>query len=132
MDLPCVCISLRKATRRLTGRYDQALAPVGINVAQFSLLRNIGQHGPISLTALGEVCELDRSTLGRNVKVLMRLGLVDAIEGADKRESSVALSEQGIRSLDQAIPLWSGVQDTVYGKLGAEGATQLQALLGAL
>ena len=58
----CICIAVRKASRRLTARYDEALAPVGINLAQFSLLRNIRRHGPVSLTRLGELTELDRSS----------------------------------------------------------------------
>ena len=66
----CYCAALRKATRRLTAAYDAALAPVGVNLAQFSLLRTVSRHGPLSLTDLARRMELDRSTVGRNVKVV--------------------------------------------------------------
>ena len=93
----CICIAVRKASRRLTARYDDALAPLGINLAQFSLLRNINRHGPVSLTRLGEITELDRSTLGRNVRVLERMNLCAPAVAPDKREASVTLSEDGMR-----------------------------------
>ena len=130
-DLPCFCTSLRKASRRLTAIYDTALEPFGINVAQFALLRNINRHGPVSLTALGDILELDRSTLGRNVRVLERRGLVQLAEGTDKRQASVMLSAAGRRTLETAVPAWRAAQTTINARLG-DGATQLEALLGAL
>ncbi|WP_159715866.1 MarR family winged helix-turn-helix transcriptional regulator, partial [Geminicoccus flavidas] len=83
---PCYCIALRAASRRLTTLYDAALQPVGINVAQFSLLRNVKRAQPVSLTELGRRMELDRSTVGRNVRLLQRMGLVRMASGSDQRE----------------------------------------------
>eukprot|EP01035_Chromulina_nebulosa_P031017 gene31017-41299_t len=104
MDYPCICISLRKASRKMTALYDEALAPAGVNLAQFSLLRNVRRHGPVSLTRLGEITELDRSTLGRNVKVLERMGLVAASDDADHRKAAVALTEAGRATLERDFP----------------------------
>lgn len=129
---PCICIAVRKASRRLTSRYDEALAPVGINLAQFSLLRNIRRHGPVSLTRLGEFTELDRSTLGRNVRVLERMGLCAPAAAADKREAAIVLTAEGQRLLAAAEPLWATTQTDIRTRIGADGAAQLQALLGAL
>jgi DNA-binding MarR family transcriptional regulator len=129
---PCICIAVRKASRRLTARYDEALAPVGINLAQFSLLRSINRHGPVSLTRLGELTELDRSTLGRNVRVLERMNLCAPAVADDKREAAVALSDDGRRVLAAATPLWSAIQSELRTRIGSDGAAQLEALLGAL
>ena len=132
MTDPCICIAVRKASRRLTARYDAALAPAGINLAQFSLLRNIRRHGPVSLTRLGELTELDRSTLGRNVRVLERMGLCAPADASDKREAAITLSADGARILAEAEPLWAGTQTDIRSRIGADGAAQLEALLGAL
>ena len=132
MDYPCICISLRKASRKMTALYDEALAPAGVNLAQFSLLRNVRRHGPVSLTRLGEITELDRSTLGRNVKVLERMGLVAASDDADHRKAAVGLTEGGRATLEQATPLWSGAQTRIGNRLGEAGRAQLDALLNAL
>ena len=131
-DALCVCIAVRKASRRLTSAYDEALEPSGINLAQFSLLRNIRRDQPASLTRLGEAMELDRSTLGRNVRVLEREGLVKASAGRDQREAAVELTDAGTATLDLATPLWHDVQTRIYGKLGQARAAQLAELLAAL
>ena len=131
-DLPCVCVAVRKASRRITTLYDAAVAPAGITLAQFSLLKNIRRHGPVSLTRLSDIVELDRSTLGRNVRVLERLGLVQLETGADKREASVQLSDDGEAALDRAMPLWRAAQTRINDKLGPGRAAELTALLSAL
>jgi len=116
----------------MTAVYDDALATAGINLAQFSLLRNIDRHAPVSLTRLGDIVELDRSTLGRNVRVLERMGLVSIEAGSDQREAAVALTTAGKATLDRSLKLWSDAQNGIHRKIGAQGVAQLEALLGAL
>ena len=128
----CICIAVRKASRRRTARYDEALAPAGSNLAQFSLLRNIRRHGPVSLTRLSELTELDRSTLGRNVRVIERMDLCAPADASDKREAAIALTPEGLRILAAAEPLWATTQTDIRTRIGADGAQQLEALLGAL
>lgn len=128
----CICIAMRQASRKMTSLYDTALAPAGVNIAQFSLLRKLRRHGELSLTALAELLELDRSTLGRNVRVIEKLGLVRLQGGTDQRESVVALTEAGSRALAIGDPLWDRAQADIEGRIGAGGVAQLEALLGAL
>lgn len=128
----CLCIELRKASRKVTAFYDEALASTGVNIAQFSLLRKIRRHGPMSLTALAEMVDLDRSTLGRNVRVLEKMGLVTLGAGKDQREANVELTSSGRMTLTAGDPLWDRAQDDIADKIGADGVAQLQALLGAL
>lgn len=129
---PCYCVSLRKATRRLSARYDAALAPLGITVAQFSLLRAIRRKPRLSLTELAERTELDRSTIGRNVRVLERDGLVTLSPGRDAREQSLALTAHGETLLAAADPLWAGAQRDLANALGAPNATLLTQLLAQI
>jgi DNA-binding MarR family transcriptional regulator len=128
----CHCITLRRASRRMTALYDEMLAPAGVNLAQYSLMRNIATRGPVSLTELAARVELDRSTVGRNVKVLEKMGLVAAAPGADQREQALSLTERGASTLKQATPLWQAAQDRVEALLGPDGTERLEALLQAL
>lgn len=128
----CYCHTLRRATRRMTALYDEALAPVGINLAQFSLLRKISRLQPVSFSDLGRESELDRSTIGRNVKVIERLELVQMVPLADQREAGVKLSDVGAATLARAMPLWEQVQVDIQAKLGVQNATQLEILLNAI
>lgn len=128
----CHCVVLRKASRKVTSYYDDALAPLGINVAQFSLLRHIDRMAPVSLTDLGARVELDRSTVGRNAKVLERMGLVLIRPGKDQREATLAISETGQGLLREGAPLWDAVQADIETRLGPGGIEQLRGLLAAL
>ena len=122
----CHCILLRKASRKVSSYYDEALAPLGVNIGQFSLLRNINRTAPVSLT------ELDRSTVGRNAKVLARMGLVAIGHGEDQREAMLTVTKEGHAILKAGAPLWDGVQDEIEARLGPEKTAQLQELLAAL
>ncbi|MDB5507027.1 MAG: MarR family transcriptional regulator [Devosia sp.] len=128
MDELCYCIAVRKAARRITGRYDEALAPLGINLAQFSLLRSIERRGKISLTELARGLELDRSTVGRNVKVLQRARLVTAETGTDQREATVGLTGHGREIFERALPIWQATQTMVDTALGPQKHELLDAL----
>ncbi|MCO5150588.1 MULTISPECIES: MarR family winged helix-turn-helix transcriptional regulator [unclassified Shinella] len=128
----CHCIVLRKASRRVSSYYDEALAPLGVNIAQFSLLRNIHRMAPVSLTDLGTRVELDRSTVGRNAKVLERMGLIAIQPGKDQREAVLTIAEPGHAVLREGAPLWDGVQDAIEARLGPDGTERLRELLAAL
>jgi DNA-binding MarR family transcriptional regulator len=128
----CYCILLRKASRRLSARYDEALEPFGINIGQFSQMRNIRRNEPLSLTELATIMELDRSTVGRNTKVLERMGLVETVTGEDQREALLQLSKEGRALLKAAEPVWEDVQVKIDERLGEDMTGQLQQLLDVL
>lgn len=128
MSQQCYCILLRTAARKVTSVYDAALAPAGINVAQYSLLRRIERAAPVSQTELARMAELDRSTVGRNVRLLERAGLVRVAPGEDQREATASLSERGRSVVAEAEPLWDRAQQQVEASLGPANA-QLRTLL---
>ena len=128
----CLCTKLRRASRGVTRLYDDALAPVGLNAAQFSLLRNLRRLGQPSITTLAEAMGLDRSTLGRNLRVVQGMGLVALGEGSDQRSRQVALSEAGLRVLEQGAPLWEQAQQALAKRLGADKRAELMLLLDDL
>jgi DNA-binding MarR family transcriptional regulator len=128
----CHCILLRRAARKVSSYYDDVLAPLGVNIGQFSLLRNIDRAAPVSLTDLAARVELDRSTVGRNTKVLERMGLVKVGHGEDQREAMLEVTATGHEVLKEGAPLWDSVQDNIETRLGPEKTKQLQELLAAL
>ena len=132
MSNACYCIVLRKASRRISAVYDEALAPHGINITQFSAIRNIKRYEPISLTDLADKLDLDRSTVGRNMKVLERIGLVATATGEDHREAALSLTEEGKALLARAEPIWHDVQVQIEERLGPEHSRQLSELLEAI
>ncbi|MBY0561857.1 MarR family transcriptional regulator [Hyphomicrobium sp.] len=132
MATKCYCIALRKAERRVTSVYDEALKPAGVNIAQFSLLRTIEREAPVSLSKIGRLAELDRSTVGRNVKVLERMALVKTLHGEDQREAAVVLTARGRSVLVDGAKLWDEAQTKIERTLGTVAARHLRTLLQTL
>jgi DNA-binding MarR family transcriptional regulator len=125
----CVCVRARRATRSLTALYDQALKPVRLRITQFSALRTIERLQPVSVSRLAEEMALDRSTLGRNLQLLRRRGLVGFADGEDLRTWSISITPKARDLLDDAAPLWEGAQAKLQRVLGAQG---VKALFGML
>ncbi|ATH82787.1 MarR family winged helix-turn-helix transcriptional regulator [Pseudomonas sp. KHPS1] len=128
----CLCTQLRRASRGVTRRYDDALAAVGLGAAQFSLLRHVQRLGQPSISALADAMGLDRSTLGRNLRVLQEQELLQLGEGRDLRAREVRLTEAGLQRIEQALPLWEQVQRELNARLGEDRRTELMALLDQL
>jgi DNA-binding MarR family transcriptional regulator len=130
MNVRCYCSQLRAATRRLGAAYDAALAPLGVNIAQYSLMSLIQRHQPVSLTELGRMAELDRSTVGRNVRVLERMGLAKPGRGEiDQREAVVSLTKRGVQVLAEATPIWESCQSDLASRLGSTGVDALHEVV---
>ena len=127
MKTPCYCLALRVAARKATALYDETLAPAGVNLAQYGLMRNIERAGAVSLTELGRIVELDRSTVGRNVKVLERLRLVRLRPAEDQREAVVSLTAGGTEALRQATPLWEEAQRRIEFDTGRRKRRRIAA-----
>ncbi|MGO4002482.1 MULTISPECIES: MarR family winged helix-turn-helix transcriptional regulator [Pseudomonas] len=128
----CLCINLRRAARGVSRYYDGALDGFGINVAQYSLLCNLQRLDQPSISTLAEAMGLDRSTLGRNLRVLEGEGLVRMDEGEDQRNRIVQLTPAGHERLAAALPAWEAAQQRLIDKLGAEKRATLLALLDEL
>lgn len=122
---PCACTRVRRAARALTDLYDAALDPVGLKVTQFSLLRTIQRMDPVNISLLADEMSLDRSTLGRNLRVLERMELVDVSEAEDLRARTVVLTARAERLLEKAVPLWEATQRQVSRLLGGPEVEKL-------
>src|ERR1043165_8108146 len=97
-ELPCCATAMRKATRRLTQLYDDALERCGLRSTQFAILAEIDfkPGSPPTMAELARLLVLDRSALGHNLQPLQRDGLVVLKESAAaRRRRYVALTPQG-------------------------------------
>lgn len=132
LPTPCNCTQLRRAARKATRLYDQALAPVGLKVTQFSLLRTVDRLEQPSISNLASATGLERSTLGRNLRPLEKLGLIALSGGEDLRMRRVELTDRGRSKLDQGADCWAKAQARFEAALGTEGRNQLKQLLDTL
>ena len=126
---PCACGRLRRATRALTQLYDDLMAPSGLRVTQFSLLRTLERTGPQHITALAAAALLDRTALSRTLDPLVDQGLVSIRPGVDARTREAALTRAGAAALRAAEPYWKRAQGAVARRLGP---AKLDALISTL
>ncbi|WP_246792872.1 MarR family winged helix-turn-helix transcriptional regulator [Burkholderia perseverans] len=132
---PSVCSygALRRATRGISDQYDQALAPAGINAAQFNLLRAIERLGAATQSELAHEVVMDLSALGHTLKPLIRDGWITLEkDAADSRRRLIAMTPDGSHRLRAALRLWKPVQKRFEAYLGQPETKTLLALLDHL
>jgi DNA-binding MarR family transcriptional regulator len=120
---------LRRAARRVSQAYDQALRPSGLRLSQYSLLANLERHGGLTITDLAEILMMDRTTLTRNLRPLEADGLVRVVPGADRRSRAVELTPAGGKAIAAARPLWREAERSFRESMGGEEAAALRRLL---
>jgi DNA-binding MarR family transcriptional regulator len=127
---PCVCSTLRAASRHVSKLYDAALAPLGLTITSYALLGKTDALGTPSMNELAEAAVMDRSTLSRNLKPLLDARLIAVKSGADRRRKEFSLTPAGRTALAAAYPKWHDVQIRFRRAFGATDAKTLTALLG--
>ena len=128
----CTCGRLRRAARALTQLYDDLMAPSGLRVTQFSLLRTLAREGGSRMSALAEALLLDRTALSRTLDPLVERGLVAIVPGHDARTREVSLTGAGEKAIRVASPYWKRAQAQVIARLGAGKIDALVATLREL
>lgn len=115
----CACLGIRSASRAFSQLYDDALRPVGIRSGQFTLLRIIDALQPVTVGLVADKLQADQTTISRNLRPLIRDGLINIKRGQDGRERELWLTPQGQRTFEQAYPLWEKIQHRVAEVIGA-------------
>jgi DNA-binding MarR family transcriptional regulator len=126
----CSCSALRQAARHVTKFYDEALAPVGLGLNQYSILSKLQRFGPKILQDLAGLLVMDRSTLGHLLRPLEKRGLVVlGVSDRDRRSRVITLTEAGAVLMKEARPLWAKAERQFERNFGAEAATSLRLVL---
>lgn len=128
----CFAGATRKASRRLTQLYDDALGPCGLRSTQYTILAEVDRQAksPPTMADLAQALVMDRSALGHNLRPLERDGFISLQEGAqDRRRRHVTLTAAGRAKLREARTLWQTAQDRFQEVLGAAQANRLRTAL---
>jgi DNA-binding MarR family transcriptional regulator len=128
---PCFATAIRKASRRLSQLYDDALEPSGLRTTQFAILSELERRAkePPTMRELADAMVMDRSALGRNLRPLERDGLIALEEGEDRRQRRVVMTAHGEAKRREAKRLWQTAQDRFDEVFGKDAAADLRATL---
>ncbi len=119
---------MRKASRRLTQLYDDALEPCGLRSTQYTILFEIERRSkaPPTMAELAQALVMDRSALGHNLRPLERDGFIALQEGEeDRRRRHVLITPEGRAKVRQAKQLWRKAQDRFSEVFGKSEAAEL-------
>ena len=129
---PCNATAMRKASRRLSQLYDDAIADCDLRGTQAAILVELQRVSkqPPTMHELACALVMDRSSLGHNLKPLERDGLVALHEDEhDRRRRHVVLTPLGRAKLRQFLPLWQKAQDHFHQVFGKANSERLRATL---
>jgi DNA-binding MarR family transcriptional regulator len=130
-EITCHCLvtRARRISRMLTSIYDQALLPYGINSPQFSLLVVIARLGPASRAEIGRYNRQDRSTLTRNLQLILSEGWVEEVQHTEGgRIKPIVLTKAGKEMLSRAAPAWRAAQVQAQAVLGEAGSAAIMEM----
>lgn len=125
---PCTCASVRRAARRLTRLYDEALRPVGLRLTQFSILNVVSRTGTPDMSELADALDMERTTLTRNLRPMLAAGWLAVRPGRDRRRRRVAITDAGRAMLEGARPTWRAVELRIRAELGEAVVNELHRL----
>jgi DNA-binding MarR family transcriptional regulator len=122
----CLGMPLRMLHRAVSAVYDDALAQHAVGIARLNLLVAVERFGDRATPSLiSRVLMLEKSSVSREVDRLVERGWMTRSTGADGRSQRLALTVQGRRLIDAALPSWETAQARVRALLGDAGADQL-------
>ena len=131
MARTCACFNFRKASRSVTQLFDQILAPTGLRSTQLVILITTQLLGQSSIARLARELVMDRSTLTRNLKPLMNLGLLRFSQDGGKQKA-VELTVEGQAALLRAAPYWNQAQTQLVDRFGQESWNRIMSDLNAI
>jgi len=91
-----ICYAMHTTVRAFDAVYRDLLAAHGLSYPQYIALMAVGEHGPLTVGALGELMRLDSGTLSPLLKRMEAAGLVGRTrDPGDERRVLVALTDAG-------------------------------------
>ena len=115
----CVLTRTRVISRLLTNIYDDAYRSLGINSSQVILLTIIYKIGPASRAEIGRFNRQERSTLTRNLEIMLEAGWIEEADQQQKgRARPIVITESGIQILMDGYPAWQSAQKQAIAALG--------------
>ena len=117
----CLAARVRVIARTVTAIYEEAIGGHGITIAQVNLLAALGVAGPCSPARLGEVLQLERSTMSRNLDLLLKNRWARATAADAKGVREVELTAAGAKKVASVLPAWREAQEETARLLGTSG-----------
>ena len=125
----CLASRVRQLSRIVTRLYDDAMRPLGITGSQYTLLTQLAQQDGITAVEIGFSLDIEKSTLSRNLKRLLALGMIEMDPPAGRRGRGLHLTPKGVATVKEAYPVWKDAQQRAQTVMGPDSRAVLDRLL---
>jgi DNA-binding MarR family transcriptional regulator len=122
----CLALRVRVVARSVSAIYEQAMARHDVTIAQVNMLTALGEAGPCAPGKVGEILQLERSTVSRNLDLLIQKGLVEAVSSDAKGIREVVLTAAGDAKIEAVLPDWRAAQKQAATLLGSDGVAAVR------
>lgn len=127
--IDCAFTASRSASRSVTRFYDLVLAPTGLKVTQFIVLRALDEAKEIAQHEFACKHLIAVETLSRVFGGLRRKGLIIARTG-EKHRQIYTLTDRGRTVLGETLPYWERAQTRLRAILSLDEWTSLLSMCG--
>ncbi len=125
----CLGFRLRLLDRVVTRVFDQELQAHGIRHTQLILLVALQRLGATSPNRLVGWLSIEKSTLSRNLNLLIQRELVRDLSQPGKRSHLVELTDAGASLVVEAVPAWQRGQEKALRLLGDDSGNQIRKIV---
>jgi len=105
--------TLHQLSRHLTNKLNEALKPLGLYSAQWSVIYVLKNKGSLTQKELCDYLFVEAPPMTRTIQRLVKQGYVSQVQGKDKREKHVQLTDTAL----QEYPNWEQIVNTVNKSL---------------
>ncbi len=134
MVAECVGVRVGRLHRLVAREFERHLRPIGLSLQQLEVLSTLTLcAGPVKPTVIADLLALERSTMSRNLAILIDRGWVASTDTSTTgRSLSVAITEAGTTKLAHADRAWRQAQVALIDRLGPDTAATLDTWLTGL
>ena len=129
MNEYCHCYAIRQLSTKITKIYDEALLESGLKITQYAILKYISNLKNTNLNKLSISMGYNRTTLGRNIRILERKELIYLDKGKDKRALDIRITKNGLKILNVAAKCWKKINTEITKKLGINKKKMIEEIL---
>ena len=126
-SVPCICATLRCASRAVTNFYDLVLAPTGLRITQFLVLKTLHERGEMAQCEYARDQGIATETLSRRFTALRKKGLLEVRPGR-RGERFYHVTPKGEQAYIEALPYWERAQGRLTRLLGDKGAQTISEM----
>lgn len=121
----CLGFRFRKLSRIIDLKFREKLKDHSITENQLTILFVLKKNGETDQGKVAQKVQLQRSTISRNVLVLVKAGFISK---TTNYRPAIKLTDKGNELVTELIPIWNGIMNELITDLGEEGLKSVELI----